>query len=188
MLVDAIEEGKIVRVTEDYAKKESLFILKRVEESPQQQVPQKKDRFKEEKRPLFDDYRRQLKHSKDPLISELLDNFHWVLLEKRKAKNLTRKQVAQSVGVSEVDIKMLENGVLPSKDLVLVNKLEKYYGINLRKGSINYQDSFRSKVTSEKKEPSKRDYSGMIQKNREQKENSESANVLTGSDIEIIDL
>src|SRR3989338_4803260 len=32
--VDAIEEGKIVRVSEEYAKQEGLFILKKVEQSP----------------------------------------------------------------------------------------------------------------------------------------------------------
>lgn len=171
MLVDAIEEGKIVRVTEEYAKREGLFILKKVETENQPQQSSKKDRFKDEKRPLFDDYRKSLHASKDPLLSELTDNFHWTLLEKRKVKNLTRKQVAQSLGVPEVEIKMVENGVLPSRDLVLINKLEKFYGINLRKGSINYQDSFRSKVVPS--EPA-----GLKEGAQE---------VLSGSDIELVD-
>jgi ribosome-binding protein aMBF1 (putative translation factor) len=171
MLVDAIEEGKIIRVTEEYAKQEGLFILKKVETDSQSQQPTKKDRFKDEKRPLFDDYRKSLHASKDPLLSELVDNFHWTLLEKRKVKNLTRKQVAQSLGVPEVEIKMVENGVLPSRDLVLINKLEKFYGINLRKGSINYQDSFRSKVVPS--EPATF------------KEGAQE--VLSGSDIELVD-
>lgn len=186
MQVDAIEEGKIITVDEEYAKREGLFILKRYMESkPVEQVPSWKKRFVDEKRPVFDDYRKPLRTTTDPLLKELKDNFHWDLLEKRKIKNLTRKQVAQSLGVAEVDIKMVENGVLPTRDLVLINKLEKFYGINLRKGSINYQDSFRDKAL-EGKEPRKTDYSGMIQKSRESKENTH--NPLAGTDIEIIDL
>lgn len=185
MLVDAIEEGKIVRVDEEYAKKEGLFVLKKVE--VQTLIPQqaKKDRFRDEKRPLFDDYRKSLHASKDPLLSELIDNFHWILLERRKVKNITRKQLAQSVGVPEVEIKMVENGVLPAKDFVLIGKLEKFYGINLRKGSINYQDSFRLK-TLENKEIRTKNYSGMVEKSREVKENPNTA--LSGSDIDILDL
>jgi ribosome-binding protein aMBF1 (putative translation factor) len=186
MLVDAIEEGKIVRVEEEYAKREGLFVLKKVMTEQQTSAQSnKKDRFRDEKRPVFDDYRKPLAHVKDPLILELKDNFHWDLLRKRKIKNLTRKQVAQSLGVSEVDIKMIENGVLPSKDFVLINKLEKFYGINLRKGQINYQDSFRLKT--ENKELKVKDYSGMIQKSREQKTN-ENKDIIAGSDIDLIDL
>jgi ribosome-binding protein aMBF1 (putative translation factor) len=123
--------------------------------------------------------------SKDPLLSELADNFHWTLLERRKVKNLTRKQVAQTLGVPEVEIKMVENGVLPSKDFVLIGKLEKFYGVNLRKSGINYQDSFRSK-TAEGKPLHRKDYSGMIEESRKVKEDTSS--VISGSDIDIIDL
>jgi ribosome-binding protein aMBF1 (putative translation factor) len=180
MFVDAIEGGKIVRVSEEYAKQESLFILKKVteEKGPHSPIaPKWKLKEKEEKRPLFDDYRKPLRYTKDPLLSELVENFHWILLEKRRAKNLSRKQVSRAINASEIDIKILENGVLPNKDFVLVNKLEKYYGINLRKGSMNYQDSFRSKIgpqssqAPQRNEPSKKESSG-----------------IAGNDIELIDI
>jgi len=182
MQVDAIENGKIVRVDEEYAKEEGLFILKKVEPLIPPSQPQKKDRFRDEKRPLFDDYRKSIHASADPLLSELKDNFHWDLLEKRRIKNITRKQLAQAIGSSEVEIKMIENGVLPSRDFVLISKLEKFYGINLRKSGVNYQDSFRSK-TSEGKPIHRKDYSGMIEKSREAAANPSA--LVSGSDIDI---
>lgn len=182
--VDAIEEGKIVRVSEEYAKKENLFILKKVEPATpelSQSLPGWKKRERDEKRALFDDFRKPLRYTKDPILSELIDNFHWTLLEKRKSKNITRKQLAQSLNVSEADIKIIENGVLPSRDFVLINKLEKFYGINLRKGNINYQDSFRSKALHSETEPRE-------QKREQDEQKAKNQNISTsGSDIEIID-
>jgi len=192
--VDAIEEGKIVRVSEEYAKQEGLFILKKVEQSPispQATTPSWKRKEKDESRMLFDDFRKPLR-AKDQLAAELIDNFHWTLLEKRKSKNMTRKQLAGALGVSELDIKSVENGILPTRDLVLINKLEKYYEINLRKSGINYQESYRKKTTpSEKKynPPTNNQTSSSVNSSSNNKprdpKQSPSDDSTTGSDIEI---
>ena len=48
---------------------------------------------------------------------------------------MTRKQLAQALSVSEHEIKLLEHGLLPSDDFVLISKVEKYFGLNLRRDS-----------------------------------------------------
>src|SRR3989338_653777 len=158
--VDAIEEGKIVRVSEEYAKQEGLFILKKVEQSPispQATTPSWKRKEKDESRMLFDDF---------------------------------RKQLAGALGVSELDKKSVENGILPTRDLVLINKLEKYYEINLRKSGINYQESYRKKTTpSEKKynPPTNNQTSSSVNSSSNNKprdpKQSPSDDSTTGSDI-----
>lgn len=146
--VDAIENGKIVRVTESYAKREGLFILRKHEQVNVAPVKRNKD---EEGRPLFDDFRKPLRFKENDLGKDMADNFHWILLEKRKLKGITRKQLASLLGESENSIKLMENGVIPFGNYVLVNKLEKFYGISLRKGVVNYQESARKLVEDKKK-------------------------------------
>ena len=143
VMVDAIEEGRIVKVPEDYAKREGLLILRRPSEAVLE--PKVKEKKEEEARRNkgfigMDDLRRPLKSRQSDLMRELVDNFHWVLLEKRKGKALTRKKLAEMVGESETNIKMIESGVLPMNNFILVNKLESFYGISLRKNKVPSSD------------------------------------------------
>ena len=41
--------------------------------------------------------------------------------------------MAEAVNATDHDIKLLENGVLPANDFVLISALERYCGISLRK-------------------------------------------------------
>jgi len=157
--VEAIENGRIVRVTEGYAKRESLFILKKHEQLPAIPLKKKKE---DEGRPLFDDFRKPLRFKENDLAKDMVDNFHWILLEKRKVKGITRKQLASALGESENSIKLMENGVIPFGNYVLVNKLEKFYGISLRKGVVNFQESARKLVEEKKEKTNKNDYSEEI--------------------------
>lgn len=138
-LVDAIEEGKIVRVPEDYARREGLLILRK--SGVPAASPASKDKKDEETRKNkgfigMDDLRKPLSTKNNELLKELVENFHWVLMEKRKARGLTRKKVAESIGESELNLKIIENGVLPMNNFILVNKLESFYGISLRKNKL----------------------------------------------------
>ena len=63
---------------------------------------------------------------------------------------MSRKQVASSIACTENDLKMMENGVLPSNDFVLVNKLQSYYSINLRKDGKDFVGLARNKVEKTK--------------------------------------
>jgi transcriptional regulator with XRE-family HTH domain len=148
-IVEAIEEGRIVRVSEEYAKQEGLLILRKASsgEGVREKVDVKKG-LGEERRLGFDDYRRPLDWRKNKIIDALIDNFNWEIAKMRKAKNITRKQLATEVGVSENTIKIVENGILPSEDFVLINKIENYLGISLRKDKTGFGGSPREMLNA----------------------------------------
>jgi len=184
--VEALEDGRIVRVTKEYAIREGLMILKNYERP--------KPAVKEERQPLYtryrsesrgyvdlDKYRKPLK-SNDTILASLIDNFSWVITSTRKSRNLTRKQLADVLGVSEDEVKTIEMGRLPRNDYVLVNKLESYFGVLLRKdpnvGKLNLEVRERkeSRFLKEQTERVK------TQEREEQK-----MSTVLSDDIEIID-
>jgi len=166
-VVEAIHEGRLVRAYEDDALREGLFILRFVDSIP---TETKKVKPEEEKKLLFDDYRRPLRN-RDNISKELADNFHWMIMEKRKSRGMTRKQFADAIRASENDVKMIENGVLPSPDFVLVNRIEQLFGISLRKNPVYAQASAKlaSMAQEERKPRVQRDFRQVIEKVREEK-------------------
>jgi ribosome-binding protein aMBF1 (putative translation factor) len=139
-VVEAIDGGRIVQVPERYALREGLPILRRKElsflGSPEKQAAMKEMNKKERRgADRMDSLRRPLK-IKDNILATLIDNFHWQIVSKRREVNWSRKQFAEKVGVSENDIKTIENGILPKEDYILINKIEQVFGINLRKEGI----------------------------------------------------
>jgi len=137
-VVDAIEDGRIVRVSEDYARKEGLLVLRRsIEEAKQTGSGKREDESRKNKGFIgMEDLRKPLSAKNHEILQELVENFHWILVQKRKGRLLTRKKVADALGESEVNIKMIENGVPPANNFILINKLESYYGISLRKNKV----------------------------------------------------
>lgn len=172
-IVDAIENGKIVKVTEEYALREGLMILKREEKDDRYVITQKPRKQEEEPRVGFEELRKPLGWKKKQVVAELIDNFHWAVANERKVRNLGRKQAAKDLGISENDLKMIENGVLPSEDFVIINKIQKHYGINLRKDGNNFDQSMRNKLDKDK-------VSKGIEKAKENQP-------ISGDDIEIIE-
>lgn len=63
----------------------------------------------------------------------LIDNFHWHVFMARRKRKLTKKQLAQEIGESEAAIKMIESRELPEDALILINKLEQFLNIKLKK-------------------------------------------------------
>ncbi|MBX4212045.1 helix-turn-helix transcriptional regulator [Candidatus Pacearchaeota archaeon] len=175
-MVDAIEEGKIVSVSESYAKKEGLMILRKpkIGYTAQDLAERSMRRRKEDERDMkfgIDNFRKPLGWTKNQVVGELVDNFHWEIVSARKRKNMTRKQVADALHEPENSIKMLENGLLPANDFILINKIQSFYRINLRKDGRDFQKSARSLVKpSEKIEEAK-----------------EEPTDLPGGDIQILD-
>ena len=137
-MVDAIEEGRIVRVSAEYAKREGLLILRKTVEEVKQVVPGKKEDNTRKNKGFIgmEDLRKPLSIKNNELMKELIENFHWTLVQKRKARSMTRKKLADTIGETEVNVKMIENGVLPANNFILVNKLENFYGISLRKNKL----------------------------------------------------
>jgi len=77
-------------------------------------------------------YEKFVSLEKKPRLN-LVDNFHWVIMRARRLKKITQEQLARELSESEVAIKMAEQGILPEDDYRLVNKLESFLGIKLRK-------------------------------------------------------
>jgi len=67
---------------------------------------------------------------------DLVDNFHWVIMRERRAKHISREQFAKDLGESETVIKMVEQGILPEDDNRIINKIEGYLNIHLRKAEF----------------------------------------------------
>ena len=181
--VEAIEEGKIVKVTEEYAKLEGLPILRRY-------TPQKvQEKKKQEKTTylLFDDFRKPLK-PKSQVLLELIENFHWQISKKRREFGLTRRQLAQKINEPEYYIKMLENGILPKDDFVIINKIQSALNINLRKDQKDFSQSPRSLIKDEPKQEKSRQKEITKEKDENKLQtNDKELNDLTGSDVEIIE-
>lgn len=142
-MVEVIREGEIVRVSEGQAIEEDLFILRKVIE------PEKEPIYNPVSRPS---YRREVSGidvpsfsrleswragkfnlKKNKVIEDLKDNFHWEIARRRRSKGVTRKDLAEAIGCSEEEVKTIELGELPRDDFVLINKIEDYLGVNLRR-------------------------------------------------------
>jgi len=65
--------------------------------------------------------------------SDLIDNFHWTIQRIRRNRKITREQFAKGIGESEATVRMLEQGILPNSDYKIINKVESYLGVTLRK-------------------------------------------------------
>ena len=137
-IVEAIEEGKIVRVTESYARIEGLTIIRK----PITKKPQKKN-SEEDPRLTFEDFRKPLNWQKNQVVSELAENFQWEIAKKRKERGLTRRQFAKAIDETESNIKLLENGILPRNDFIIINKIQAFFNVNLRKDRKDFTQSPR---------------------------------------------
>jgi len=138
--VEAIKEGEIIRILESQALEEDLFILRKVIEPVEERVfefPVEKKEIKKQFSPSshLESWRASRpEYRKNNVTSELVDNFQWIISKRRRFKGVSRLHLAESIGVSEEEIKSIEFGELPKDDFVLISKIEKYLGIDLRKG------------------------------------------------------
>lgn len=178
-MVDAIDDGKIVRVSEEYARREGLPVIRRFSE--EKKSAGRESTAKSAKGLLrFEEFRKPLKDK--GLVSELANNFHWILQKKRKDRGMTRKQVAASLNITENELKMAECGVLPREDFVITSKLEEYYKINLRKQGQPASVSLAKELS----EPA--DSSDSVQrKDAVEDKKGEKSKAISGDEIEIFD-
>lgn len=65
--------------------------------------------------------------------SDLVDNFHWVIMMARRKRKITQEQLAREISESLAAIKMAEKGILPEDDYKLVRKIESFLRITLIK-------------------------------------------------------
>lgn len=174
--VEAIYEGKIVKVPERYAKREGLPILKKprplqLQRASSNLPPGKyKTLMEQDKKHPLDLLKRQPSLQEKQIISELVDNFNWKIKFERRKKSITRSQLAKLINEPEDKLKILEFGMLPSPDFQLISKVQTALGINLRKDGKSF---------SEIEEAISRVKSQQIKKQLQSK--------ITGKDIEILD-
>jgi ribosome-binding protein aMBF1 (putative translation factor) len=167
-LIEAIEEGKIVRVSEDYAKREGLLILRKPKIESTHSHHQALNA--EEPRMSFDDFRKPLNWKTSQVYPDLIENFHWLISKRRRDIGLSRRQLASSLDEPENTLKAIENGFLPKDDFVIINKLQTRLGINLRKKRDTLDQPMRKLLDENRK----------IEKTKNQSE-------ITGDDIELIE-
>lgn len=160
-MVDVIRDGEVVTVSERQALAEELFVLRIHEKkSPMESLPSIESRRRVTKSiplgpvkapPRWHSY--QADYLKNNVTKELVDNFHWEITKARKSRNLTRLQLANTLNVPEHAIKLLETGELPSDDFILINKVQHFLGINLRRDGKTFGSSFTPSNTFSSRGP-----------------------------------
>lgn len=133
-------------------KKESKGFYEKVKEERERMKQRNQQIIKKEKedvslREIVDrNYEAKVSSEKKPR-ADLVDNFHWLITRARRLKKISRGQLAKEISESEAAIKMAEQGILPEDDYRLVNKLESFLNIRIKK------KDFEGKI--ERKEPAR---------------------------------
>jgi len=79
----------------------------------------------------------------------LIEHFHWEIMKNRRRKGLSQKQLAETLGESEVVIQMIEAAKFPENAEQLITKLEQFFQVKLR----NISDTERFLQTYKEKPP-----------------------------------
>jgi ribosome-binding protein aMBF1 (putative translation factor) len=202
-MVDAIRDGAIITMPESQAREDELFVLRVHGDLPKiDAMPENESRTRRSRDPQLQPkpsvrwHSYQPDYKKNNVTRDLKDNFHWEIIKARKSRNMTRLQLANAVGVPETAIKMIENGELPSDDFILVNKVQTYLGVSLRRDGASFSSAAVSGDLGPAYMP-KPDFSkdvslADLQKMKQQRQKFESKKTddkpsLSGSDIEILD-
>lgn len=145
-LYDAISNKGVVKICDYCASIEHFPIVKKPTDNqiapPQQLVRDRLSRMGRTQsigreislRELVD---RDLKTKKMQNHPDLIDNFHWAIQRIRRNKKITREQFAKGIDEPESKIRMIEQGFLPENDYKIINKIESYLGISLRKSGAS---------------------------------------------------
>jgi ribosome-binding protein aMBF1 (putative translation factor) len=181
--VEAIKEGEIVKVPESIALEEDLFILRKLIKPVKEVVENKKSENVYRSTGILNEWKSaKVKIKKNNVTSDLVNNFHWFISRNRRLKNLTRKELADRIGASEEDMKMIEMGGLPSDDFILINRIEEILDINLRKeklaeGNVTLSDLQKMNESKVREEIKKTHMGGL----------KTGSGDISGDEIEIID-
>ena len=169
-LFDVIASEGIVKICNNCSSEENLPLIKKpttfqIKESEKQRTfqekistalanktPVRKNDLSDKKNvSLRDIVDKNLKISLSENIRprpDLIDNFHWVIMRMRRARHISREQFAKDLGESETLIKMIEQGILPEDDNKIINKIEGYFGMKLRKSKFEVKGEPREKELS----------------------------------------
>ena len=168
-LIEVISREGIVHVCKDCLKEENFPVIKKknidINNIMSKRIYNPKKTNRKEKNLELEKQNSFLKQISDKKYnssqflkkkpSELIDNFHWIIMRTRRLKHLTQAQLAKAIAEPEEMIKAAEKGILPKDNSRIINKLEDYLGI---------------KIVKEKKSPkslaSKKQETAMLKKER----------------------
>jgi ribosome-binding protein aMBF1 (putative translation factor) len=83
---------------------------------------------------------------------DLIDNFHWIIMRKRRALKMSREEFAKAIFESPVLAQSIEEGILPKNYGPLIKKIESSLGVRLFKN--NPPSIAPEHIISESKVPS----------------------------------
>jgi ribosome-binding protein aMBF1 (putative translation factor) len=78
-------------------------------------------------------FQEKIKEADKKVYAELIPNFHWVVMRKRRLAKLTQSELAKKIAEPVSAVQSLEKGVLPKDYLPLIRKIERLFGIFLLK-------------------------------------------------------
>jgi ribosome-binding protein aMBF1 (putative translation factor) len=154
VLRDAISNKGIVKICYDCACAERIPIIRKMTET-QLAESQKQKSVRERlsgmsRNPLTqrevtlrDIVDKKVKMNQVP--TDLIENFHWTIQRIKRARRITREEFAKAIGESDATVRMIEQGYLPNNDYKIINKIESYLKVNLRKsGTSGFPDTSMS--------------------------------------------
>lgn len=74
--------------------------------------------------------------------TDLVPNFHWILMRARRAKKLTQKQLAENIGEPLSLVISAEAGVINNNSDAFLRKLENYLGLKIRDVEASYVPTY----------------------------------------------
>jgi len=143
-LFDAISNKGIVKICADCNMTERLPLIKKatdrqIEESQRQKSVRdmlggmNRNKMSGREMSLRELVDKNMKERLSKQPSDLIDNFHWEIQRIRRLRKITREQFAKGISEPESTVRMLEQGILPNNDYKIINKIEGFLQINLRK-------------------------------------------------------
>jgi ribosome-binding protein aMBF1 (putative translation factor) len=148
-LYDVISKKGIVKICERCNSFEKLPLVKKVDSNkileevnkrPQTYQEKFDKKFSKKEPTLRDliDKKRNVEKQENP--EDLVDNFYWVIKRIRRLRKITLSQLSREINEPEETLKMLEEGIIPNGVYRIVNKIEDYFHINLRKKGHERED------------------------------------------------
>lgn len=150
-LFDAIYEGRMAKICERCSIIENVPIIKKPGVSQLKEAEMGRvgvyDRMKrlsgikdakEETTFFREDKLKELDRKPELELPEkeklnLVEHFYWQIMQNRRRKGLSQKQLAEVLSESEVAIEMIEKAKFPENAEILIKKLEQFFQIRLRK-------------------------------------------------------
>ena len=137
----------------------------------------KEDRSRRQETTIKSVIESNLQKNKPQPRTDLIPNFHWVIMRARRAKKITQKQLAENIGEPESLIISAESGVIFNNSDSLVRKLENYLGIKIR----NVESPYSSESQAASNEESARE-----RLEKEGKFDNQTTEILTIADLQEI--